>query len=174
MSRAPSSAAAAARSALVGVKRLILSSSGANIPSMSDPGRKDVSFDVREEPDGILWVKVQGELTEDGARAILGAVRRVAESGRDALVLADMRHMGPIPAPARKVITEEVRRSRVDAVALIGASFSLRAIVMLLGKGVQMLTGHPYPQHFFDTESEARAWLLAQRDALRAGRRPLA
>ncbi|WP_437715615.1 STAS/SEC14 domain-containing protein [Sorangium sp. So ce448] len=139
---------------------------------MSDLGAKDASPDVRDEPDGILRVEIHGEVTEDRVRAVLTAVRRVAESGRDVLVLADARHMGPIPPSARKAVTQEVRSTHIDAVAMIGASFSLRVIVALLAKGVQLLTGQPYPQQFFDTEGEARAWLLARRDALRAGRRP--
>ncbi|MDC0680777.1 MULTISPECIES: STAS/SEC14 domain-containing protein [Sorangium] len=139
---------------------------------MSDLGLKDASSDVRDDPDGIVRVVIHGEVSEDRVRAVLGAIRRVAESGRDVLVLADARHMGPISASARKAVTEEVRSTRVDAVAMIGASFSMRVIVALLAKGVQMLTGQPYPQQFFDTEGEAHAWLLARRDALRAGRGP--
>ncbi|CAN90848.1 hypothetical protein predicted by Glimmer/Critica [Sorangium cellulosum So ce56] len=139
---------------------------------MSDLGPKDASPDVRDEPDGILRVEVHGEVTEDRARAVLGAIQRVSESGRDVLVLADARHMGPVSAQARKAVTEEMRGARVDAVAIIGASFSMRVIMALLAKGVHMLTGQPYPQQFFDTEGEAHAWLLTRRDALRAGRRP--
>ncbi|AGP33862.1 hypothetical protein BE04_39825 [Sorangium cellulosum] len=138
---------------------------------MSDLGLKDASSGVHEEPDGILRVAVHGELTEDRARAIIGALRRVAESGGDVLVLVDARRMGPVPPPARKALTDEVRTARLDAIALVGASFSVRVIVALLAKGIQMLTGRPYPQQFFATEDEGRAWLLAQRDALRAGRR---
>ncbi|WP_437828657.1 hypothetical protein [Sorangium sp. So ce1153] len=60
-----------------------------------------------------------------------------------------------------------------EGARLIGAAFSVRVIAMLAAKGVQLLTSRSYPVEFFDTEREARAWLLAQRDALRAGRRPL-
>jgi hypothetical protein len=139
---------------------------------MSDLGLNDVSPDVRDEPDGILRVAIHGEVTEDRARAVLGVIRRVAESGRDVLVLADMRHTGPLSAPARKVVTEGARAARIDAVAIIGASYSLRVVLTLLAKGVQMITGRHYPQQLFDTEGEAHTWLLARRDALRAGRRP--
>ncbi|WP_437620640.1 STAS/SEC14 domain-containing protein [Sorangium sp. So ce1151] len=140
---------------------------------MSDVGLENAYPEVREEPDGILRVEVHGDLTDDRARAVVGALRRVAESGREVLALADMRHTGAIPASARKVMAEELRTARPDAVAIIGAGFSLRVVVALLAKGVHMLTGQPYPQQFFGTEGEARAWLLAQRDALRARRRPV-
>ncbi|WP_437999299.1 STAS/SEC14 domain-containing protein [Sorangium sp. So ce185] len=140
---------------------------GASMVRMSDLGLKGASPDVRDEPDGILHVTIDGEFREERLRAIFGVFRRVAESGREVLVLADMRQAGLLTAPARKATTEEVRSTRVDAVAILGASFSLRVVLGLLAKGVQMLTGRPYPQQFFDTEGEARAWLLAQRDALR-------
>ncbi|XXX78204.1 STAS/SEC14 domain-containing protein [Sorangium sp. So ce134] len=139
---------------------------------MSELGPKDASPDAHEEPDGIVRLEIHGELTEDRARAVVRVFRRVAESGRDVLVLADASRMGPLPASTRKVVTEEMRSARIDSVAIIGAAFSLRVIGTLLAKGVQMVTGQPYTQQFFDTEGEARAWLLARRDALRAGRRP--
>ncbi|WP_437938841.1 STAS/SEC14 domain-containing protein [Sorangium sp. So ce341] len=139
---------------------------------MSDLGFQDACLDVRDEPDGILRVALRGDLTDDRARAVIGVLRRAAESGRDVLVLADVRHTGSIPASARKVSAEEMRTARVDAVAIVGASFSQRVVVTLLAKGVHILTGQLYPQQFFHTEGEARAWLLAQRGALRARRRP--
>jgi hypothetical protein len=48
----------------------------------------------------------------------------------------------------------------------------MRVVMTLLARGVHILTGRFYSQQFFDTEDEARAWLLAQRDALQASRRP--
>ncbi|MGK3959623.1 hypothetical protein WMF38_42085 [Sorangium sp. So ce118] len=66
-----------------------------------------------------------------------------------------------------------MRTARLDAVAIIGAAFSVRVIATLAAKGVQLLTSRSYPVELFDTEREARAWLLARRDALQARRRPL-
>ncbi|WP_437486658.1 STAS/SEC14 domain-containing protein [Sorangium sp. So ce1014] len=140
---------------------------------MSGVGLENAYPEARDEPDGILRVSLHGDLTDDRARALVGALRRVAESGREVLVLADADHTGAIPPSARKVVAEELRSARIDAVAIIGAGFSVRVILTLLAKGVQMLTGQSYPQQFFGTEGEARAWLLAQRDALRARRAPV-
>ncbi len=140
---------------------------------MSGVGLENACPDVRDEPDGILRVALHGDLTDDRARAVVGALRRVAESGREVLVLADADHTGALPPSARKAVAEELRSVRIDAVAILGAGFSLRVILTLLAKGVQILTGQSYPQQFFGTEAEARAWLLAQRDALRARRAPV-
>ncbi|WP_437600701.1 STAS/SEC14 domain-containing protein [Sorangium sp. So ce590] len=137
---------------------------------MSGVSLENACPDLRDEPDGILRLEIHGDVTGDRARTILGALRRLAESGREVLVLADARHTGAIPPSVRKVVAEEVRSARIDAVAILGAGFSLRVILTLLAKGVQLLTGRSYPQQFFGTEAEARAWLLAQRDALRARR----
>ncbi|WP_437578276.1 STAS/SEC14 domain-containing protein [Sorangium sp. So ce887] len=138
---------------------------------MSGVGLENACPDVRDEPDGIVRLEIHGDVTDDRARALVGVLRRMAESGREVLVLADARHTGAIPASARKAAAEELRSVRLDAVAIVGAGFSLRVVVTLLSKGVHLLTGKPYPQQFFMTEDEARAWLLAQRDALRARRR---
>lgn len=140
---------------------------------MSDVGLEHACPDVRDEPDGILRVALHGDLTDDRARAIVGVLRRVAQSGREVLLLVDTRHTGVLPPSARKAVAEELRSARLDAVAIIGAGFSLRVVLTLLAKGTQMLTGQSYPQQFFGTEGEALAWLFAQRDALRARRAPV-
>ncbi|XXX74503.1 STAS/SEC14 domain-containing protein [Sorangium sp. So ce134] len=139
---------------------------------MSDVDVKGSRLDLREEPDGILLAALHGDMSEDMMRALATAMRRAAESGREVLVLGDLRRAGVIPAAVRRVAAEEMRAARLDAAAIVGASFSVRVVVTLTTKGVQLLTGRPYPLEHFDSEGEGRAWLLAQRDALRARRRP--
>ncbi|WP_437809326.1 STAS/SEC14 domain-containing protein [Sorangium sp. So ce1078] len=141
---------------------------------MSDVDGKGSRLDLREEPDGILCVALHGDMSEETMRAMMAALRRVAESSREVLVLGDLRRAGTIPAPARKVAAEVMHTARLDVAAAVGASFSVRVVVTLTTKGVQLLTGRSYPLAYFDSESEARAWLLAQRDALRAKGRPVA
>ncbi|WP_437314872.1 STAS/SEC14 domain-containing protein [Sorangium sp. So ce385] len=139
---------------------------------MSDVDAKGARLDLHEGPDGILYIALHGDMSEDMMRAMMAALRRTVEGGREVLVLGDLRRAGVIPALARKMAAEEMRTARLDAAAAVGASFSVRVVVTLVTKGVQLLTGRPYPLEFFDSESEARAWLLAQRDALRGKRRP--
>ncbi|WP_437648281.1 hypothetical protein [Sorangium sp. So ce362] len=55
------------------------------MPGMNDFGLEDVGLDVRDEPDGIVRVSLHGDFTEERARAIIGALRRVAESRREVL-----------------------------------------------------------------------------------------
>ncbi|XXT16919.1 STAS/SEC14 domain-containing protein [Sorangium sp. So ce429] len=131
-------------------------------------------LELREEPDGILFVAFEGALSDEMARAITAAFQRLSDSGRDVLVLSDARRNESIPPSARKALANGMRSSRLDAVAAFGSSFSVRVIATLTAKSVQLLTQHSYPIVFFDTEAEARAWLLAQRGALRARRPPVA
>ncbi|WP_437895699.1 STAS/SEC14 domain-containing protein [Sorangium sp. So ce124] len=139
---------------------------------MSDPRPEGARLDLREEPDGVLFITVVGDISEQMARTITAACQRLRDSGRDVLVLSDARGNGAISPQARKAFAEGLSSARLDAVALFGASFSLRVIGTLIFKSMNLLAQRSHSIAFFDTEGEARAWLLAQRDALRAGRQP--
>ncbi|MGK3986111.1 STAS/SEC14 domain-containing protein [Sorangium sp. So ce136] len=142
---------------------------------MSDPGVEGASSSLlREDPDGFLFTVTEGDISEDTARAIAAACRRLMESGREVLVLSDASRTGTILPSARKAMAEGLRGVHFDAIAVFGGSFPLRVVSTLAAKTVQILTGQSYPVEFFATEAEARAWLLARRDALRAGRPPVA
>ncbi|XXX74419.1 STAS/SEC14 domain-containing protein [Sorangium sp. So ce134] len=138
---------------------------------MSDPGPADARLSIHEDPEGFLYTTVEGDLSDDMAREIAAACKRLSDGGREVLVLSDTRRIGTILPSARKVMASEMRAVRFDAIAIFGASFAVRVVSTLAAKSVQILTHQSYPVHFFETEADARAWLLAQRDALRA-RRP--
>ncbi|WP_437568204.1 MULTISPECIES: STAS/SEC14 domain-containing protein [unclassified Sorangium] len=137
---------------------------------MSDPGPEAARLTLREDPDGLLCTVVEGDLSDDMAREIAAACKGLSDSGREVLVLSDTRRIGTILPSARKVMASEMRAVRFDAIALFGASFAVRVVSTLAAKSVQILTQQSYPVQFFETEAEARAWLLAQRDALRGSR----
>ncbi|WP_437314795.1 STAS/SEC14 domain-containing protein [Sorangium sp. So ce385] len=137
---------------------------------MSDPGPEAARLTLREDPDGLLCTVVEGDLSDDMAREIAAACKGLSDSGREVLVLSDTRRIGTISPSARKVMASEMRAVRFDAIALFGASFAVRVVSTLAAKSVQILTQQSYPVQFFETEAEARAWLLAQRDALRGSR----
>jgi hypothetical protein len=138
---------------------------------MRDALIEDANPALREDAEGILCTAIDGDISDETARAIAAACRRLSDSGRQVLVLSDARRTGTISASARKVMAEELRNVRFDAIALFGASFAVRVVSTLAAKTVQLLTRQSYPVEFFETEGEARAWLLAQRDTLRAWRR---
>ena len=138
---------------------------------MRDALIEDANPALREDAEGILCTAIDGDISDETARAIAAACRRLSDSGRQVLVLSDARRTGTISASARKVMAEELRNVRFDAIALFGASFAVRVVSTLAAKTVQLLTRQSYPVEFFETEGEARAWLLAQRDTLRARRR---
>ncbi|WP_437509326.1 STAS/SEC14 domain-containing protein [Sorangium sp. So ce1099] len=141
---------------------------------MHDPDPRHSVLELREEPDGILHVAVNGDLSEEIARSIAAASRRMAESGREVLVLADVSRIKAIPPGVRKLMASGAVAARHDAVAVLGASFTLRVVATLTSRSLRLLTSRSYPVEFFATEAEARAWLLAQRGVIRARRPPAA
>ncbi|CAN96743.1 MULTISPECIES: STAS/SEC14 domain-containing protein [Sorangium] len=138
---------------------------------MSEPRSEDVCPFLREDADGILRFAIEGDISEEIARSLCAVFRRVSESGREVFVLADARRVGTLTAAARSAMAEELRGVRFGGVAVFGASFSVRVVTTLASRSVQFFTGEVYPMAFFDTEDEACAWLLAQRDAIRATQR---
>ncbi|AUX45308.1 hypothetical protein SOCE26_067900 [Sorangium cellulosum] len=141
---------------------------------MKVPGPSGASFEIREDPDGLLCTVLDGEFSEDMGRALGAACLRMVESGREVVLLCDARRAGALPPAARKVLADEMRGVRLPAVAVVGASFTMRVAATLTAKSIEFLTGRSYPVKFVATEAEGRAWLLTQRDALRAKRGPVA
>ncbi|WP_437587235.1 STAS/SEC14 domain-containing protein [Sorangium sp. So ce1000] len=138
---------------------------------MSEPPSEDTSSFLREDPEGILCFAIEGDISDPMARSIAAVFRRVSDSGRELFVLSDARRVGTLTAGARSALAEELRGLRFSGVAVFGASFSLRVVITLASRSVQFFTGEAYPLAFFDTEDDARAWLLAQREEIRATRR---
>ncbi|WP_437276297.1 STAS/SEC14 domain-containing protein [Sorangium sp. So ce375] len=138
---------------------------------MSEPRSEDTCPFLREDAEGILCCAIEGDISDLIARSLCAVFRRVSDSGREVLVLADARRVGTLTAAARKVLAEELGGVHFSGVAVFGASFPVRVVTTLAARSVQFFTREIYPLSFFDTEDEARVWLLAQRDALRATRR---
>jgi len=141
------------------------------MPGMSDPRPAGARFELREEPDGLLVIATDGDVLEDNARALVDAFQRLTDSGREVLVLADARRCGAVAPAARKVYLDGLRSARLDGIAVFGAGFHIRVMATLIVKSINLLTKRFPLLVFFETEAEARAWLLEQRGALRAGRR---
>jgi hypothetical protein len=141
------------------------------MPRMSDPRAAGARFELREEPDGTLFIATDGDVLEDNARALVDAFQRLTDGGREVLLIADARRCGAVTPSARKVYLDGLRSARLDAIAIFGASFSVRVMATLIMKSINLLTKRFPLIMCFETEAEARAWLLAQREALRARRR---
>ncbi|WP_437815976.1 STAS/SEC14 domain-containing protein [Sorangium sp. So ce1078] len=136
---------------------------------MHDSDPRDGVLELREEPDGILHITVDGDLSEEIVRSVAAASRRVAESGREVLVLTDVSRMKAIPHNVRKLMASGTLEARHDAVAIVGASFSVRVVAMLTARSLSLLGLRSYPVELFATEAEARAWLLARRKVIQGG-----
>ncbi|WP_437562141.1 STAS/SEC14 domain-containing protein [Sorangium sp. So ce542] len=141
---------------------------------MHEPDPRRGVLELREQPNGILHVMADGELSEEMARSIAAASRRIKESGREVLALADVSRIKAIPHDVRKLMASGALGARHDAVAVVGASFTLRVLAMLTVRSMNLLTSRSYPIEFFATEAEACAWLLAQGERIRARQPPAA
>ena len=129
---------------------------------MSANRQYDVGADTHDESSFIIAMQASGELDERAARALCTEFRRRSAATGSAFLFADFSGVTSMGAAARKAVLEELRDVRLDAVAVLGASFQIRVLSMLIARVLQMFTRH-YPLRFFDTEEEARAWLLEQR-----------
>lgn len=71
-------------------------------------------------------------------------------------------------ADARRVVGERNRSHDVpSAAAIIGASFAIRTVAMLLNNAARLIGKNISPAHFFQTQEEAMTWIAAQREACR-------
>ena len=145
------------------VRRLRARAGSAHSERMHAPPVDIPGLTIREEPEGIFYVSISGELGEDLVRVVCAALRRFCERERHVLILVDVTHAHSMSAAARAAAPDEMRAVRLDAVAIVGASFPMRVIMTITTKGVQLLTGQKYALSFFDNEADARAWLNQQR-----------
>jgi len=85
------------------------------------------------------------------------------------LLLLDMTHAGPLKAEAREEMARWSRSTtRRGAVAIMGASFTIRTLAKMVIAAIRNLTTREVHLDFFHEEVEARAWLAAQRPHLQA------
>jgi hypothetical protein len=84
------------------------------------------------------------------------------------LNLIDVSLAGTISPEARRFLLENRRRTKVPgAVAVVGASFTVRTLAHMVIRALQALTKSYLGMHFFTDEAAARAWIDAQRKRLR-------
>ena len=72
-------------------------------------------------------------------------------------------------ADARRVVGERNRtHDAPSAAAIIGASFAIRTVAMLLNNAARLIGKTVSPAHFFPNQEEALAWSAAQREVCRS------
>lgn len=132
---------------------------------MSASGQKDARVELGIDSSGIVVLRFTSDINEERMREALAFIRRGAEATGRVRILCDYQGARTIEPAARGMVVEGLRGVRLEAVAFVGVSFHLRVLATLITKVFQMVTKQSYPVRYFDTETEAHAWLLEQRPA---------
>lgn len=84
-------------------------------------------------------------------------------------VLINVAKLGPVSKEVRKAFAENGESAKqLRGIAIVGASFHLRAVGNMITKAAAILHRHvDNPLRFFETEEEARAWLVERRREVR-------
>lgn len=124
----------------------------------------------REED--LLYFELHGLFTLADAQRLYVELESLERAHGYALTAYDARAVTGMDADSRRYLGEKTRgRAERRALAVIGASFALRTILGLVQNGAR-LAGRPVPKTAFcSTQSEALAWLAAQRVEFRADTR---
>lgn len=116
-----------------------------------------------EDGEIIRW-ELHGPLDPEECREVLAFSANAAKTRGYGLRLIDSRDAGPVPAETRRFLAEwGSSHTPHVSTALFGASTLMRLVGTLLVRGIRLVNSRVAPTEFFATESEARAWLAAEK-----------
>ncbi|MRG90797.1 hypothetical protein [Polyangium spumosum] len=129
--------------------------------SMADDDARDIGpHRVWIEPPDVLRTQIRGDITVEHVMALLDVIDGFPPRVR-VYILRDARQTGVPTREAREALVKNLPVERVAAVVTYGASFQVRAILMMLSHAMRVLR----PSHprfvFVETEADARAFLQA-------------
>jgi hypothetical protein len=113
------------------------------------------------EPPALLVVEMNGVVTPDDALALQRLLFEVGDQVGSFDILADVSRMGRFEGRARSVFGHPDRTYRIRRIAVAGASFTTRAVLMMLTRAGRALRPDSigYTSDYFATTHEARRWL---------------
>lgn len=121
----------------------------------------------RWEPPDIGYLCYRGDLDGPAMIALRDEGRRFTVGLPQVFTLVQMAHLGKVSMEARKQSAQGGKDVNMRGIAIVGASAPLRLISSLVSRAFDLLNGNTdNPTRFFETESEARAWIAARRTAL--------
>lgn len=128
---------------------------------------KPEHLDVQIENDLVI-VRIDGVIDESIAYYLGGVHDEMARQFGYALVLQHCSSTTTVTTDGRHRYFEwNKMRKYPGCVAMVGASFATKTMVMLLGRAVKLLVTVRGEIEFFDSEEPARAWLDQQRTILK-------
>lgn len=125
---------------------------------------KPAHLDVVLEGEDLSVIRVHGALDASVAEYMQAVHDEVATKVGYVLELHDARQETIFTADARRSYFQWNRRRKYPgAVAVLGASFTIKTLGMLLIRSVNLVTTVSGDIDFFDSEAKAREWLTQRR-----------
>ena len=113
--------------------------------------------------DDILCLTIRGVFDRDDMEEFLKAAEAVLAQHKDVYLLGNLHEMSELTLDARKYTARWLQTNRCAGAVYYGTSFITRAIVVLVSRGINLLTHNSLPVGITDTEQEARKWITRQR-----------
>jgi SpoIIAA-like len=136
-----------------------MSSSAGPIIAVHDVGPHRVTIEL---PD-IMHVRYDGDVSIDEFKVMDAFVANFPGNGA-VYVLRDARRGGQTSLETRAYMARAARVTRLRAVVSYGSSFRSRTLVDMTQKAIKALRQEGPEVAFFETEEEARLWILQRRD----------
>jgi hypothetical protein len=109
----------------------------------------------------LFTIRAGGDLTPADVRGIARFMNERAAGLPYVMMLGDVRRLGAIPPETRKETLKVGGKLSYGGIATFGATFQVRILTKLILGAAKLLIGRgSVPIRYFDTEAEARAWLL--------------
>src|SRR5262245_58280385 len=138
---------------------------------MSAQGRAASRYTYRFYPPDVVAMSLSGDVDVATGVAAVEEIVRLEKSMPDGvLLLADLRELRSISPEARREAVATSRDVHFRAVAIKGASPTMRVLSMLIIKGGRLLFGTSFDVEFFDDEGAAMRWLIARRRTVAGAR----
>jgi hypothetical protein len=120
------------------------------------------------EPPDICFIELFGDISGEESAQMVAVLNRLVVR-RKIFLMVLMKHLGAISMEARRAGLE--LEAYLGAMAIVGASFSMKVIVTLAEKAFRFVRRDvPEPVWFFETEAEARSFFeRRRREALGRG-----
>lgn len=107
----------------------------------------------------LLTARWHGAPSRQELEEVLTRAEGVIRSHGLLLVLNDMRQAGPAGAEARRYMQQWISRNPSFILVTFGVTQTVRVVLYLMTRAMVLLGLRPPVNHFFATESEARAWI---------------
>jgi len=109
-----------------------------------------------------VTLRVRGRLTPAQVQAFIAFEAQIWSDEAEIYALIDIRGLQMMPPGTIQALVEGYRRSPRHIIALIGGSFAMRTMIQTVLRALRFLARR-HEAKFFDNESEALAWINAQR-----------